>query len=164
MSDATATVVVGIAMAIGLAGTVVPLLPGLLLIWAAAIVYGLLTGFGTIGIGVTAALTALVLVGAVKSVLVPRRMAEGRGVSGWSQFVAFGGALLGFVFIPVVGAVVGALGGLFVAELVNHRNVPVAGRATLAVAKGFGLSAIIDVGLGMAMIALWMAWALTVVT
>ncbi len=41
MTDTELAIVVGIAMAVGLVGTVFAILPGLFLIWAAALVYGL---------------------------------------------------------------------------------------------------------------------------
>lgn len=163
MTDNEATVVVAAVMIVGLAGTLVPLLPGLVLIWAGALLYGLLVGFGPGGIVVIALLSALVGVSIIKSVLLPRRMAEGHDVSRWSQLAALVGAVLGLVFIPLVGIVVGALVGLFVAELANHRDPGVAVKATIAVAKGFGLSALIDVALAMVMIAVWSLWAFSVV-
>ena len=43
------TLLVGLAVAIGLIGTLLPILPGLVLIWAATIAYGLAEGFGAIG-------------------------------------------------------------------------------------------------------------------
>ena len=164
MTDTEATVVVAVVMVIGLAGTVVPLLPGLALIWAAALVYGLLVGFGAVGVAVMAALTIVATASAVKSVAVPRRMAQGHGVSRWSQLAAFVGAIGGVFLIPLVGVFVGAVVGLFVAELIHHRNWRAAVRASVAVTKGFGLSALIDVGLGMLMIGLWSLWAVAVLT
>lgn len=164
MSDTAATVLIGLVMVGGLAGTVIPLLPGLLLIWAAALLYGLLVGFGGAGLTVMIVLTAIVGVSAIKSIVVPQRMADGHGVSRWSQLAALAGAIVGLVLIPVVGIVVGALVGLVLAEYANHRNGPDTWRATVAVAKGFGLSALIDVGLGMVMIGVWSIWALAVLT
>lgn len=51
---------VAIAMAVGVAGTVVPLVPGLGLVVAAALVYGLVEGFGAVGV---AAFVVIVLLG-----------------------------------------------------------------------------------------------------
>lgn len=163
MSDFDYTVLIAIVMAVGLVGTIFPFVPGVTLIWAAALVYGFLVGFGTIGFAVVGVLTIILAASVAKSVLVPRRMAEGQGVSRWSQIVAAVGAVLGLVFIPFVGVFVGALLGLFGAELAHHRDVAAAGRATVAVAKGFGLSALIEVVLAVAMIAVWSVWAFSVV-
>ena len=48
-TDTLLVAVVAIAMVMGLAGTVLPILPGLWLIWGAALVYGLVAGFGASG-------------------------------------------------------------------------------------------------------------------
>lgn len=162
MTDTAATLLVALVMIVGLAGTVIPFVPGLALILAAAIVYGLLVGFGSVGTAVAVVLALIVCVGVIKSIIVPQRMAEGSGVSRSSQLVALLGAVLGLLFIPVIGVVVGALVGLFAAELVSQHSVPAALRSTWAVAKGIGLSTLIDVGLAMLMIGVWSLWALTV--
>ena len=47
------TLITGITLAvllIGLLGTVVPFLPGILLMWGAVIAYGFLVGFGPVGV------------------------------------------------------------------------------------------------------------------
>ena len=75
MTDGEATLLVGLAMVVGLAGTVVPILPGLAVLWTAGLVYGLLVGFGPAGIGVMVAFTVIVSISVAKSILLPRRMA-----------------------------------------------------------------------------------------
>ena len=50
------------------------------------------------------------------------------------------------------------------ATLAGVVGLVTAWRATVAVAKGFGLSVVIDVGLAMTMIGLWLVWAFAVVT
>ncbi|MGI9614760.1 MAG: DUF456 family protein [Acidimicrobiales bacterium] len=162
MSDGEATLVIGLVMVVGLAGTVVPVLPGLALLWAAGLTYGFLVGFGPIGIGMLVAFTAIVGLSVAKSFILPRRMAEGSDVSLWSQLAAIAGAIVGFFVVPIIGVVLGALVGLFSAEWVKHRRVGPAWVGTKAVGKAFGLSALIDVGLGLVMFALWLAWAVAV--
>ncbi|MCP3987875.1 MAG: DUF456 domain-containing protein [Actinomycetia bacterium] len=164
MSDVEMTILVAVVMVVGLFGTVVPVLPGLALIWAAALVYGLVVGFGALGVGIMVMLSALVVVAVVKAIWVPKRMADGHDVSRWSQVAALVGAVVGFFVIPVVGVIVGALVGLLLAEYLNQGDWKQAWGATVAVAKGFGLSTLIDIGLAMAMIGLWSIWALAVVT
>lgn len=162
LSDGWVTVLAAIAMAIGLAGTIVPVLPGLTVVWAAALIYGLVVGFGVGGAAVMAALTALLIVSFGTGLLIPKRLADGADVGRWSQLIALVGAVVGFFVVPVVGLVLGALIGLFLAEYANHRTAPAAWAATVAVAKGFGLSALVDLALGVVMITLWGMWALTV--
>ena len=162
MSEGEATLVIGLVMIVGLAGTVVPVLPGLVVLWTAGLTYGFLVGFGPIGIGIMVAFTTILGLSVAKSFLLPRRMAEGNDVSIWAQLAAIAGAIVGFFVVPIIGVVLGALVGLFLAEWIKHRRIGPAWEGTKAVGKAFGLSALIDVGLGLVMFALWLAWAVTV--
>lgn len=156
------TLAAGLVMVVGLVGVLVPVLPGLLVVWAAGLGYGLAVGFGWIGWTVLALMTAAVATSLVAGVLVPKRAADGAGVSGWSQVAAVAGALIGLFTIPLIGLPVGALAGVVAVEYGTKRNWPEAWRATRAVAVGFGLSALIDLALGTVMVAAWTVWALTV--
>jgi hypothetical protein len=49
----------GLVMAVGAVGTIVPLVPGISLVWGAGLVYGLDRGFGTIGVVAFAVMTGL---------------------------------------------------------------------------------------------------------
>lgn len=152
-----------VLMLIGLCGVIIPILPGLMLIWAVALGYGFLVGFGTTGIAVMVVLTVLVGVSIVKSVMVPRRTAVESGASGWSQFGGLVGAVIGFFVIPVVGFIIGALVGVLAVEVMLKGNWDEAWTATKGLAKGFGISALIDLVLGLIMIATWGLWAATTI-
>lgn len=156
------TIVVAVAMVLGLLGVVLPVLPGLLLIWAAAIFYGFMVGFGTLGWTVVGLLTVLAVAGVIKSVAIPRRAATESGASGWAQLGAVVGGVVGFFIIPVFGLVIGALAGLLAVEYVLKGDWNEAMVAVRGTAKGFGLSVAIDVVLGIIMIAAWSGWAASV--
>jgi len=47
--ETSVTVLTFIAMLTGLLGLIVPVFPGLVIIWLAAIAYGFVNGFGTLG-------------------------------------------------------------------------------------------------------------------
>ena len=157
------TTVAGLVMVVGLCGVVIPLLPGLALIWVAALVYGFAVGWGPGAFAVMVILSLLMTVSIVKSVVVPRRAAAGGGASGRAQLGGLAGAVAGFFLIPVVGVIVGALLGVLAAEFAIKRDWGEAWTATKATARGFGVSVLIDLGLGLVMIAVWGAWAATVV-
>ena len=163
MSDGASTALVAVVMVVGLAGTVVPVVPGLLVIWGGALAYGFLVGFDPLAVAVLVVLTIVLAVSFALSILLPRRMAQSSDVSTWSQWAAVVGAIIGFFTIPVVGVVVGAVAGLFAAELVHHRDPAAAWSGSVAVAKGFGLSALVDLALAALMISVWSLWAAIVV-
>jgi len=164
MSDtATWTLLAGIAMTVGLVGVVVPILPGILLIWAVAVLYGIIVGFGVIGWVAMAVVTALAGISIIKSLIIPRQEAEKSGASTFAQLGGLVGAVIGFFLIPIVGVIVGALVGVLVVEWVAKGDLATAWKATKGVAKGFGKSALIDLVLGLAMIATWSVWAFSAI-
>lgn len=157
------TLVVGVLLVIGLCGVVLPVAPGLVLMWAAALFYGFAVGWSSIGVGVMVALSILVMAGIVTGVVVPQRAAAESGASGMAQLGGVIGAIVGFFVIPVFGVIVGALAGLLIVEYARNDDWALAWAATKGTARGFGLSILIDLALGMAMLVLWSIWALTVV-
>ncbi len=163
MNDELWSVLAAAVMVVGLCGVVIPVLPGLALIWITAAVYGFVVGFGTTGLAAMVLLSGLLVASVIKGVVIPRRRAVRSGASGWAQVGGVVGAIAGFFLIPVVGIIVGALAGVLAVELAIKGTLAEAWAATTGMAKGFGISALIDVALGLAMIAVWSAWALTVV-
>lgn len=162
MSDALITVIVLIAMLIGLAGTLVPILPGILLMWAAAVVYGVVVGFDAFGITILVLITSLTGVAVAVGVLVPQRAAAESGAALASQIAAGVGAVIGFFLIPIIGAPVGAVVGIGLAEWYDKRDWPAAKASTIAIAKGFGISTLAQFGLGFVILLVWLPWAYAV--
>ncbi len=154
---------VAAVMSIGLLGVVLPFLPGLFLILSAAVAYGFLVGFSSIAIAVLIAMGILVVISIIKSFIIPSKAAAESGASGWSQLGAVVGGVVGFFIVPVFGLIIGALGGMVLTELALKGNWDEAWTATKGTAKGFGISALIDLGLGVIMIAAWSVWAASVV-
>ncbi len=157
------TVAAAVVMVIGLAGIIVPVIPGLVLILAVAVVYGLMVGFSTLGWIVLAVMGAIVAASFVKGLIIPKRTSEASGASGWAQLGALIGAVIGFFLIPVVGVIVGALAGVLGTEFLLKKDLSAAWTATKGMAKGFGFSVLIDLVLGLIMIATWSIWAWQVV-
>lgn len=157
------TVVTAIVLVVALFGTLLPVIPGIGLMWAAALVYGLIVGFDTLGTATMVLLTILTIASVVLGFLVPKRAADEVGVRTSSQLVGLVFGVVGFFLIPVFGVVIGALAGILLAEYVDKDDMQLAWQATVATAKGFGISAIIQFGLGFAMLLLWSAWAVTVI-
>lgn len=161
--DLTWTLIVGVVLVIGLCGVVLPVVPGLVLMWAAALFYGFVVGWSSIGVGVMVVLSILVIAGIVTGILVPQKAAAESGASGMAQLGGLVGAIVGFFVIPVFGVIVGALAGLMIVEYLRNDDWALAWTATKGTAKGFGLSILIDLALGMTMLVLWSVWALTVI-
>jgi uncharacterized protein YqgC (DUF456 family) len=153
-------VAIALAMAIGLAGTIVPFVPGTSLIWAAALVYGLLAGFTRAGWIAFSAITVLLVAGTVVKVVLPHRRGKAGGAPTRSLLIGAAAGIAGFFVIPVVGLALGAVAGVLVAEYARTRAWPSAWRSTKGVIVGIGLGALAELGVGMGMVLCWVAWVL----
>lgn len=162
MTDGEATILVLILMLIGLAGTLLPILPGILLMWAAAIGYGFVVGWTGTGIAVVVLVTLLTVAALVSGVVLPKRAADDSGASKRSQVAAAIGAIIGFFVIPIIGIVIGAIVGIALSEYLITKDWELTKQSTTAIAKGFGVSAIAQFMIGFSIMVLWAGWAAVV--
>jgi uncharacterized protein len=158
-TDTLVVVFVAVIMVIGLAGTILPILPGLWLIWAAALGYGLVADFGAWGWVAMALITALAAAGTASAIYIPQRTASSIGVPWWGQLLALTGAVGGFFLVPVVGAPLGFVAGILLVTLVRERQFQGALEATWATLKSMLLASGMQFASGLGMIALWVLWA-----
>jgi uncharacterized protein YqgC (DUF456 family) len=108
-------ILVALAIAVGIVGVVVPVLPGTVLVLGAVLVWALDLGTTTAW-AVFAVAATLLVAGSVVKYLVPGRRLKASGVPNRTMLA---GALLGFVgffVLPVVGLLVGFVLGVYLAE------------------------------------------------
>ena len=158
--SATVVALVALVMAIGLAGTVVPLIPGLGLVVAGAASYGLAEGFGTVGVLSMVLIVALAAVGTVAGAVVPSRAALRTGAPRTSLALGALGAVIGFFVVPVVGLPLGGAVGIYVGERLRTGDGTVAWRTTKVTLQAFGLAGLAQLAAGIAMVVTWIAWVL----
>lgn len=132
-------VLVALAIAVGLVGIVVPLLPGTLLVFGAIAVWAVVENdvTGWVTLGVAAALLAVATL--IKYLWPMRRMREA-DVSTWSLVAGAVLGIIGFFVIPVLGLVIGFVLGIYLAELANRRDQRMAWTSTEHALKGVALS------------------------
>jgi uncharacterized protein len=132
-------VLVAVAIAVGIAGIVIPLLPGSLLVFAAILVWALVeqttVGWVTLGV-VTVILGASLLI----KYLWPTRRMQRAGVRTWTLVAGALLGIVGFFVIPVVGLVVGFVLGIYLAEYAQRRDHRRAWASTVHAIKGVVLS------------------------
>jgi uncharacterized protein YqgC (DUF456 family) len=146
-------VVVALAIAVGVVGVVVPVLPGSLLVLVAILVWAVQIGGGTAW-AVFAVAAAVIALGSVVKYAVPGRRLKEVGVPG--STLVLGGVLgvVGFFVIPVVGLVVGFVLGVYLAEL-NRVGRAAAWPATKHALKAVGLSMLIELTACLLAAAVW---------
>jgi len=148
------TVLVGLIMLVGLVGIAVPVLPGLLVIWVAVLVWASEVRT-TAGWVVFAIATALALSGSLLQYLVPGRRMARAGVTTSSTLAGTVLAVVGFFVIPVVGAFLGFPLGIYLAERLKLGTHARAWTSTTHALKAIGLSMGIELLTGLAIAGTW---------
>jgi uncharacterized protein YqgC (DUF456 family) len=149
-----------VIMLVGLAGVVVPVLPDVWLIWLGALLYGLLAGFdGWLGGIIMVVLSGLTILGVALDLALGSAAAKQGGASWQAIAASFTLALLGLLFFPPFGSILGALIGLFGVEYIRRgHNADEALTAVKHYVMGCGWSVVLRFGIGVLMIILWGAW------
>ncbi len=135
-------VLVALVIAVGLVGIVVPLLPGILLVYAAILVWAVVeSSEHTVAAWVTLGVVT-VLIGATTLIKYMWPMKRMRAADVGTLTLLAGAVLgiIGFFVIPVVGLVIGFVLGVYLAELANRRDQRVAWTSTKHAIKGVALS------------------------
>jgi uncharacterized protein YqgC (DUF456 family) len=108
-------VLVALAIAVGIAGIIVPVLPGTVLVMGAILVWALQVGTTTAWV-VFAVAAVVLAAGSVVKFLVPGRRLAASGVPRRTLLVGALLAFVGFFVVPVVGMFIGFVVGVYVAE------------------------------------------------
>lgn len=150
-------------MVIGLIGTLIPVLPGVELIWLAALVYAIAERFATIDPLTFAALTVLAAMGITANIWASHLGSRLGGASWQALLAGLGLGAVGFViglFVGGIGAVpgglIGALAGVLLVEYRRRKDWREAARAGTGWLAGCLLSSIIQTILGVMMVLLFL--------
>jgi uncharacterized protein YqgC (DUF456 family) len=135
-------VVVALAIAVGLVGVIIPVLPGSLLVLGAILVWAWDLATTTAWM-VFAVATVFIALGAIVKYVVPGRRLKENGIP--TSTLLLGGVLgiIGFFVIPVIGLLIGFVLGVYLAELLRV-GVDAAWPATKHALKAVGLSMLIE--------------------
>ncbi len=144
---------------LGQAGTLIPLLPGLWIQWAAALVYGLVNGFDLSGGILFGVITILVLVGGIIDNVAMGASAKTSGASWLAIGAALIGGVAGSLILPPLGGLILAMGGIFLVEYLRIRDLRKAWDSTRGLAVGCGWGVALRFGFGLLVILAWLLWA-----
>jgi len=153
-------VIIGLAIATGIAGVVVPVLPGALLVWGAIALWAIAVGSAT-GWAVLAAATLLVGGAQLVKYLVPGRRLRNAGVPRQSILAGLLVAGVGFFLIPVVGFFIGFPIGVYLEERRRLGRHAHAWSSTREAIQAIGLSILIELAATVLAAGAWLAAVLT---
>jgi uncharacterized protein YqgC (DUF456 family) len=147
-------ILTAVAIAIGLAGIFVPMLPGTLLVWAAIAVWAYVESTTTAWV-VFGVVTALLGTGILTKYLWPARRMRAADISGRTLLAGGAAGVVGFFVIPVAGLIVGFVLGVFLAELAQRRDRRRAWASTVHAVKGVALSVGVELSAALLAAAVW---------
>lgn len=152
-----------LALIVGLLGLIVPVFPGLVIMWLGTLVYALLqsasgdmTGWKWFIFGV---ITLLMITGSIADNLIIARKMRDKYVPWSSILFAFAASLVASIFFtPLIGLVAAPI-GLYLAESRRLKNSEAAIDSTKAYMIGWGWAFGARFLIGLVMIGFWMLWA-----
>ena len=157
-----AEVLVGLVIAIGLIGILLPAVPGALLVLAAILVWAseVATSTSWLIFGVA---TVCIAVSQVIKFTVPGRRMVDAGVPRRSLVAGALAGIVGFFVIPVAGLVIGFVVAVYAAERHRLGSRPAAWSSTRTALRAVGLSLLIELGGALVAAAVWLLGVLFVV-
>jgi hypothetical protein len=156
VNEAVLNALVAVTLLVAAAGIVVPVLPGTILAAIALLVWAVLTG-GALAWSAFALMALVLATGQLLKYLLPHKSMTAAGVPGRSIMVGGIAAIIGFFIIPVVGLLVGFIGGVYVAEHARLREWEAARHSTWVAMKATGFSVLIEIGALLVTASIWAA-------
>lgn len=148
---------------VGLLGLIVPIFPGLTIMWLGTLLYALIqnsagnmTGWDWFLFGL---ITLLMIIGNVADNLIIARKMRDKYIPWSSILFAFAASIIASIFFtPLIGLVAAPV-GLFLAESRRLKNRDAAIDSTKAYMIGWGWAFGVRFLIGILMIGFWMLWA-----
>lgn len=158
--DAFGIALIAVAMLAGLVGTLLPVIPGLPIVWGAALVYGLAAGFEGIGTVAFSLITVVAALGMVAALVLPHRRVAASGVPRSTVVAGLLGGIVGFFVIPVIGLPIGAIAAVMAKETARTSDSSAAWATTKNMIVGFGFGVLLELGAALIVVAIWAGWVL----
>jgi uncharacterized protein YqgC (DUF456 family) len=155
-----------VLIVIGLAGAVIPVLPGPVLIWLGAFVWAWADGFTRVGWGTLIVLGVLALVAWGSDLFLSTVMSRRAGASWKAIFGGIVGGLVGAMVLSalpvlgtVLGAILGAIAGMWLVEYWDKGSRTAATTAVQAYVVSMIFATILELVIALVMVAIFAAQA-----
>ncbi len=143
-------------MLVGMVGVLIPVLPGLAVVWLVGVITLLWQDLDGVGWGVSAWLTLLLVLGTLATVALPARRGQQAGAPSSTFAATVFGAVVGFFVLPVLGFLLGALAGLLLAERSRLGEWPAARASVGQVLRAYGVGVLVELVIGVVMVGSWL--------
>ena len=146
-----------LVMLVGMLGIIIPVLPGVPLIFAAALIYAIITGFTQITGNIILIFAILTIASLVFDYLATVLGVKRMGGSVWGMIGAFVGMIIGLMIpgVGIIGFIIGAFVGAFLLELLVGKTSRQALRAGFGSFIGFIVGGVFRFIIGAVMIGIF---------
>ena len=135
-----------LSMIVGLIGVIVPIIPGIFMVWLGVFIYVWHFGFDVISIGLFIFITLIVLIAGTSDLWLPIFGAQKAGAAKRTIITGFVGAIVGSLLIPIpiLGTIIGYALGILLGEYHKRRDWDQAWVASKGGLAGWGIATIIQ--------------------
>ena len=157
--ETSITVITLIVMLFGLFGLIMPVFPGLVIIWLAALGFGIFGGFSSGGWAIFLVITVLMLIGNISDgVLMAKKALEHGAAKASLVLAAIVSVFVSLIFSPIGGLIAAPI-VLYLSEKNQGHTKEKAMAITKGLMVGWGWGFAVRFGVGIMMIILWAIWA-----
>ncbi|MGA2107748.1 MAG: DUF456 domain-containing protein [Syntrophorhabdales bacterium] len=154
------TAITLLIMAIGLVGTVLPVIPGILLIYAGYLLYGFATGWQAYGLRAIVGWSVVTVLVLLLDVFAGAIGAKRYGATRFGTWGSLIGGLIGALAAGFPGLILGPFVGATAGELLRGRSHREALRSGWGTFLGFMAGSVIKIAIGVVMVGTFIWWVL----
>ena len=142
---------------LSLIGTIIPIIPGVLLMWVIVFIYAWVDGFTAVSTASFIIISLIALITGTSDIWLTLFGAKKGGASIKSMLIGTVGAVVGSFIFPIIGTIAGYIAGLLLGEYWQHGDWEIAKKAGIGGLTGWGVATIIQFigGLFIFVIFLW---------
>ncbi|WP_020525487.1 DUF456 domain-containing protein [Catelliglobosispora koreensis] len=155
--DTVITILCGIGILCGILGTIIPVLPGVLLCWASVLVWAIFAGDGWGRWVVLGIATMIALIGVLVQYAWPGKRMKEAGVPNRTLIIGGLCGIVGFFVLPFLGLPIGFVLGVWLAEQIRLQAAGPAWASTKHALKAAGLYLLIELASALTIATVWVA-------
>ncbi|MAT99776.1 MAG: hypothetical protein CL608_21765 [Anaerolineaceae bacterium] len=129
---------------VSLIGTIIPIIPGVLLMWVIVFVYAWVDGFTAVSTTSIIVISFIALFTGTSDIWLTLFGTKKGGASVKSMLIGTAGAIVGSFLFPIVGTIAGYIAGLLLGEYWQHGDWEIAKKSGLGGLAGWGIATVIQ--------------------
>jgi uncharacterized protein len=151
-----------VLMLVGVIGVIVPMLPGIFLVWLGVAVYVWRDNFENLSMATFIVISLIVVFAGLSDLWLPIFGARKSGAAKRTILTGLLGAIIGSFIIPLIGTIIGYAVGVLLGEYHKRRDWDAAWQASKGGLAGWGVATLIQL-VAAVMVIIIFIWAVLVI-